>query len=145
MNNLIISDCREQNLERIYELEINNSYNPWTKKMFMDEFANKSSFLKIANFQNNIIGFIIYRINIDEAEIMNLVIDAHCRNNGFGEKLLLYAVEDIKLLCANKIFLEVRDSNKAAIKLYTKNGFKKYNIRKNYYTVEDALLMKKIL
>ncbi|MGZ7144902.1 GNAT family N-acetyltransferase, partial [Streptococcus pyogenes] len=41
------------------------------------------------------------------------------------------------------VFLEVRESNKAARGLYEKFGFKKVGLRKKYYQnpVEDAVLM----
>lgn len=39
---------------------------------------------------------------------------------------------------AKSIFLEVRPSNKAAIKLYEKLGFSEIGVRKNYYPVEGG-------
>jgi ribosomal protein S18 acetylase RimI-like enzyme len=62
-----------------------------------------------------------------------------------------------KLLNINKkslkIFLEVSSSNKFAIKLYEKLGYKAYNERKNYYRsksinaphTQDAILFAKSL
>ena len=48
---------------------------------------------------------------------------------------------------SNKILLEVRASNAAAIKLYLDFGFKEIGLRKDYYRLpegrEDALVMSK--
>lgn len=47
---------------------------------------------------------------------------------------------------AENIFLEVRESNSAAIALYEKCGFKRLSLRKNFYTDpdENAIVMMKI-
>jgi ribosomal-protein-alanine N-acetyltransferase len=53
---------------------------------------------------------------------------------------------DIKKESANKqsgvIFLEVRQSNNAAINLYKSFGFKEIGVRKKYYKNEDALVLR---
>ena len=43
----------------------------------------------------------------------------------------------------NAVYLDVRRSNLAALKLYNKYGFKPLGVRKNYYSKprEDALVM----
>ena len=58
-------------------------------------------------------------------------------------------ITHLKKRCADadivSIFLEVRSSNKKAIRLYEKNGFNELGIRNNYYKNnagwEDAILM----
>ncbi|MDD3923081.1 MAG: ribosomal protein S18-alanine N-acetyltransferase [Endomicrobiaceae bacterium] len=145
MDTLIISNFKEENLEKILEIENKISYNQWTRQMFLDEYNNKSSFFKIAYIQNNIIGFIIYRIILDEAEILNIVVDTPFRGKHFGKELLNNAITDFLNKNIKNIFLEVRKSNLVAINLYKEYGFNEYSIRKNYYNNEDAILMKKTL
>jgi ribosomal-protein-alanine N-acetyltransferase len=47
----------------------------------------------------------------------------------------------------NSIFLEVRESNSAAIALYEKFGFEKLSIRKNFYSFpdENAVVMQLLM
>ena len=65
------------------------------------------------------------------------------------EDLLNEIVFASRAMGSRKIFLEVRISNKPAIELYYKSGFKKVSLRKNYYRLpegrEDALVMVKKL
>ena len=145
MDTLIISNFKEENLEKILEIENKTSYNQWTKQMFLDEYNNTFSSLKIAYFQNNIVGFIIYRIILDEAEIMNVVIDTPFRRKHFGKELLNNAITDFLNKNVKNIFLEVRKNNLIAINLYKEYGFSEYSVREKYYNNEDAILMKKIL
>jgi ribosomal-protein-alanine N-acetyltransferase len=91
------------------------------------------------------VGYIIYSVVLDEAEILNIVIDSCYRGKSFGKQLLNYAIEDIKNKKCLVIFLEVAKKNIVAVNLYSKFDFIKYNIRKNYYKNDDAVLMKKAL
>ena len=76
--------------------------------------------------------------------ITNIAVLPEMRQRGVGkallEKLIEYAVNK-KLVF---LTLEVRVSNKAAISLYEKCGFKEIGRRKNYYEGrEDALLLRR--
>lgn len=92
-----------------------------------------------------VIGFIIYSIIYERAEIVDLIIDPDKRRNGYGEKLINYAIDEIiKNNCQN-ITLEVNCVNYAAVGLYKKVGFEIEAVRKNYYNGSDGYLMKKDL
>lgn len=94
---------------------------------------------------NNILGFLIYSIIYERAEIIDIIIDPNYRQKGLGYSLLNYAIDDIiKNNCEN-ITLEVNCINISAINLYKKSGFKIETIRKNYYNDNDGYLMKKDL
>lgn len=90
-----------------------------------------------------VVGFIIADIFDDRAEIVDIAVEVMHRNVKIGDKLLKHVIN----LCKNcdNITLEVRDNNKAAIKLYKNNGFKTVSIRKKYYSNGsiDALLMQR--
>ena len=79
----------------------------------------------------------------NEAHITNLAVHPEYRGKGIG-RLLLKGMIDYGLSNGIQSFtLEVRESNKAAIGLYSKLGFKKAGSRKGYYsdTKEDAVIM----
>jgi ribosomal-protein-alanine N-acetyltransferase len=111
----------------------------------MDSFFNKNHFFKIAVNDDKVIGYIIYSVIFDESEILNVVVDSFYRGKSFGIQLLNYAIEDIKNKKCLNVFLEVAKKNVIAKNLYLKLGFVEYNIRKNYYKNDDAVLMKKVL
>ena len=72
-----------------------------------------------------------------------MAVDLSERRQGIGKALIkeLLIIADQQKL--NRIFLEVRMSNEAAIRLYEGVGFKKIDCRKNYYEKprEDAWIM----
>lgn len=88
------------------------------------------------------VGFIIYEIIGEEAEIKTIVTSQHARRNGVANFLLKDMLKNLQEKKILKLFLEVEHDNIAAVKLYEKLGFKKFSERKNYYgTGRNALLM----
>lgn len=83
------------------------------------------------------IGFLEISNNYDEAEIYMIWIAPDYRNQGLGQKLLGFMLNEIAQMNIKKIFLEVAINNQSAIKLYEKNHFKICGHRKNYYRKND--------
>ena len=142
MNNLVITDFNIKNIEEILEIEKESFSNHWSKKMFLAEAENKFSRFKICLTDSLIIGFIIYRIVLEEAEILNIVVGDKFRGKSFGRQLLNYAINDIKENKVENIFLEVNEKNIIAQNLYKYGGFVQYSTRQNYYGNDNAVLMK---
>ena len=90
-------------------------------------------------------GFIEYVIAADELQIIDVFVQPKYRRQGLAETVLRELFAKNKHLAS--VYLEVRVSNTAAQNLYTKLGFEKIGIRKNYYSkpVEEAVLMQKKL
>ena len=141
-----IKNCLRENIDIIYEIDKTSSLYNWTKDMFIEELENKNSFFKVLYIDDIIAGYVIYHIIIDEAEILNIVINNKYKKQSLGKYLLEQAINDISKQNTKIIFLEVGEKNIPAINLYSKFGFKEYNRRNNYYkNKETALLMKKSL
>lgn len=145
MNDKLIVDCVKENIDTVCEIDRTGSNYNWTKSMFLAELENKNSFFKVLFADNKIAGYIIYHIIIDEAEILNIVIDNKFKRQNLGKYLLEQTLNDISKKNVKTVFLEVGEKNIPAINLYLKFGFQQYNIRNNYYkNGENAILMKKI-
>ena len=111
--------------------------------MFEESFENKFFKMYVAEEGEKIVGYAAVGLIIPDAEILNIAVDVNYRRQGIGEMLLdtllsLGDKEDV-----SDFFLEVRESNEAAIELYYKKGMEEIGRRKNYYKmpVEDAVLM----
>ena len=87
------------------------------------------------------IGFITFSVNVDTADLQDLFVAETCRNKGVGFALVSGFIEDAESRGLKKLFLEVRESNAPAIKLYEKAGFTFLSVRKKYYSDgENALI-----
>ena len=139
---------RKSDIEIILDIERSSNSYPWTKKNFLD-CLEKNYYCLVQEIQNEVSGFAIQSIAIDESHLLNIGVKKNYRRKGFGEEILNQIILFSKVMGCRKIFLEVRISNIRAIKLYEKEGFRKVDIRKNYYKLregrEDALIMVKRL
>ena len=92
-------------------------------------------------------GFLVSRFIGPEGEILNLVVASSSRRKGVGSRLLAAVMADAKTKNVERVYLEVRESNGAAISLYAKHGFEKTGQRTNYYRdpTENAVVLEKKL
>jgi ribosomal-protein-alanine N-acetyltransferase len=90
-------------------------------------------------------GFILGRHSAGEGEILNLAVTPARRRKGGGGALLKAALEEFSARGVSRVFLEVRESNEAAIAFYGKHGFSKTGTRPGYYREpnEAAIVMQK--
>ena len=91
----------------------------------------------IAERDGQVCGFIVSRDLAGEIEVLNLASAPESRRQGVASALLAS-------LDASEIFLEVRESNAAARKLYEKLGFFAVGTGPEYYDdpVETAIVMR---
>ena len=118
---------------------------PWSEQMLAEEYGNKFFECIIAEIDDKIAGYINYHIIADEYHIANLAVRENFKKQGVATNLLAYLID---MAIKNKsygITLEVRQSNEAAIGLYSKFGFIKEGKRIKYYGNEDAVIMWKYL
>jgi len=92
-------------------------------------------------------GFIIGRQIAGEAEILNLAVSASSRRQGQAKALVERLLLNFHEHSVRTVFLEVRESNSAAIALYETLGFLPVGRRPAYYRdpVEAALVYSKLL
>ena len=121
---------------------------PWSYDAFISELKLRNTKALVALLSaeegERVAGYILGRFAADEMEITNLAVHPELRRRGIARALLWHLVERVRSRGIKKIFLEVRENNKPAIRLYEKFGFKKVGIRRGYYvdTGEDALVMR---
>lgn len=95
------------------------------------------AFIYVYEENNKVIGFIQIEKHFEITDIINIAVDENYQNKGIATELIEFIKNDVE----EKIMLEVRSRNEAAIKTYEKNGFKVINIRKKYYGDDDAIIM----
>ncbi|MEM9878377.1 MAG: ribosomal protein S18-alanine N-acetyltransferase [Pseudomonadota bacterium] len=83
-------------------------------------------------------GFLLARTVADEAEILLIGVLPEHRHNGIGSLLIEAFVQQAQEGGYTKLFLEVRETNTAARKLYCNAGFRKIGHRKDYYLGIDG-------
>lgn len=89
-----------------------------------------------------ILGYFGLRVLSDRAHLANIAVHPGWRGQGLGEFLLLTALEEAFQHERWQVTLEVRPSNRVAIRLYTRAGFHRTGLRQGYYqNGEDGVMM----
>lgn len=115
---------------------------PWDEAALEAELENACSHLYVAIDKDRAVGYAAVYCVCGEADIARVAVLGEYRRQGIATQLLLKSFEDNQADC---VFLDVRESNAAAINLYRSLGFEQVGIRKNYYSdpTENAILMKR--
>jgi ribosomal-protein-alanine N-acetyltransferase len=129
----------------VTQIENKVQTHPWTQKQFLEAVNQYQS--TVIEKQGQVVGFCILQPVLDEANLLLMAVDPSQQGQGLGYQLLTQSLELLENTPV-QIFLEVRESNTAAIKLYEKADFHQIDLRKNYYpkadgTREHAIIMVK--
>ncbi len=117
---------------------------PWPESSFRFEIEkNECSRCWGALLDSKIVGIMVAWLIVDEIHIATFAVDPAYRRQGIAQKLLAHTLIDGLRSGGVKGFLEVREGNLAARKLYEKFGFENVGIRKNYYkdNGENAVML----
>jgi len=128
-------------IPQIYQIELSCYPTPWTMDNFTAEIATSSGFnWCIKNDNNILLGYLFSYIIFDEMFITNICIHQNYHNQKIGSSLLKTILSKAATASINKVFLEVREINHFAIKLYISNGFTIDCVKKNFYTNGDTAI-----
>ncbi|HHB81946.1 MAG TPA: GNAT family N-acetyltransferase [Devosia sp.] len=83
-------------------------------------------------------GFMVLGLAKEEAELLSINVDAKWRNNGVAGAILQAGMQDLVTLGITALFLEVDESNDAAIALYRRFGFAEVGRREGYYLLKNG-------
>ena len=141
LRRLILAD-----LAAIDRIERQSYPTPWSRSMFASELAKTSSICLGAvdtDAGDALVAYLIISRYADAWHVMNVAVQKDYREHGIATKLLSRLFEVTASDDRRGYTLEVRVSNKGAIRLYEKLGFVPRGIRRGYYTDnrEDALIM----
>ncbi len=119
----------------------------WSYPVFAETIRRGAAFA-VAEAQGRVVGYALAEAVFDELHLLQIVVAASHRRQGIGAHLIRW-LEGIPGM--QRILLEARVSNTAAIRFYERMGFAPVGIRPRYYApvrgrpAEDALVMEKRL
>jgi len=145
----------------IVEIEQAAFSDPWSARSFQDALAHPAVFFACARNDSNdsndsnggnggdgdVLGYVVAWFVADEGEIANLAVAPAGWGRGIGRTLLDAALSEARARKANAVYLEVRDSNERARRLYGSREFEEIGRRRNYYQLpdEDAIVLRRTL
>ena len=139
----MIREALKKDFKSIYELGLTLHANYKIINNLEEILSNKTNHLYVYEIDNQVVGFIHYTKLYNSVDLVDVVVNEHYQNQRIGSNLIDYMITSLKP--NDKIYLEVNTNNKKAISLYQKFGFKVINIRKNYYGIDDAYVMERVM
>lgn len=138
-------DIREltyADLPRVIAIERRAFPTPWSLAMFVLELSKSSGVCLAAVHEGRLAGYLICSRYDTVWHVMNVAVDLDHRHQGVASALLAELYERVGDDSA-RFTLEVRRSNRVAIHLYEREGFRAAGLRRRYYqdNGEDALVM----
>lgn len=145
MTALLIIDERNchRYLEQIVEIENLSFPSPWSLRLFEEEIRNPISHFWLLAVEGVPVSYICFWLIPGEIQLISLAVHPDQRGRGFARFMLEKMIELGVSRGIQTVWLEVRTSNLAAQRLYSRQGFKETGRRARYYkdTNEDAIVM----
>lgn len=113
-----IRELKKEDIDRVVYLEETFLGESLGKEILEEECDSKIAKFYVATIHDTIVGYIGRYAYLDEAEILNFVVDEAYQRQGIGQKLLNKIKEDLPSL--KKITLEVRASNQKSHLVFIK-------------------------
>ncbi len=141
---LLIRRFTPADLSRVYQIETESFKDPYHPIFLMNLYELYSDTFFVAEWAGRITGYIIARKVGDKGHIIAIAVARDFRNRGIGRVLMETVEKALVEKGVREIWLEVRVSNKAAIKFYRKLGYCEAGVQELYYADgEAALILKK--
>ncbi len=140
-----LRDMTAGDLDEVLRIEQGVHAHPWTRGNFSD--ALESGYVcRVYEVAGAMLGFFVLMPAVDEMHLLDISIAATHQRRGLGRGLLEAALQIARGMNMQRMLLEVRPSNTAAIALYSKAGFAEIGRRRGYYPAEnnareDAIVM----
>ncbi len=140
-----IRNMTGEDLKRVAGIEAENFSVPWTEKDFQDFLNREDTIFLVAEEDGKAAGYIGAVCSAEEGDITNVSVSEENRRKGIGTALVRELVRRTEEKGISRLFLEVREKNKTAVRLYEKAGFSPVGRRRKYYRdpQEDAVVMKR--
>ena len=142
---ITIRPARASDILSVGLIERDSFSDPWGSREFTTAVESPQTIFSVAaDGSGVVVGYAIAVAVADEAEILNLAVHSAHRSAGIGGKLLDTMLAKLRESGAENVYLEVRESNASARKLYESRGFEEISRRRRYYRnpVEDSLVLR---
>jgi len=119
---------------------------PWTRGNFEDSLAAGNYAQVLRSEQGLLLGYLLALPGYDEMHLLNITVLPQQQGRGHARQMLDALVEVCRGRGFSQVWLEVRQSNAHARRVYARYGFTEVGLRRAYYpaeggTREDAILM----
>lgn len=140
-----VQPARLLDVPAIVEIERAVFSDPWSAQSFREALGHPAVYFSCAcRDDGDVLGYVVAWFVADEGEIANLAVARAAWGAGIGRALLDAALLEAVSREVTAVYLEVRESNERARRLYESRDFEQVGRRRGYYRrpVEDAIVLR---
>ena len=143
MSELYIERLSLKHVEDVLLVEQLSFADPWSRESCRYELVeNELAYYYGCFMEQRLLGFGGFWQILTEGHITNVAVHPDFRSQGLGKLLVTHMMCYCRALGGTAMTLEVRQSNTAALALYSKFGFASVGVRPHYYDdLENAVIM----
>ena len=135
---------REPDVTAVARAEASTFSSPWREDTLRSLLGRSDAELWVADLDGEVAGYaILWRI-LKDGELASIVVREELRGQGIGSALLVWMLGVAERAGVRNLYLEARESNQGALRLYRGCGFEEVGVRERHYEhpQEDALVLK---
>lgn len=131
----VLQPMQADDLEAVIAIEQTAYSHPWTRGNFRDALAS-GYWAQCLRVQDELLGYVVAMAGVQEAHLLNITVAPARQGQGWAQMML-----DALSLWSRRqqgewLWLEVRESNRRALQVYERYGFRRVGLRKDYYPAD---------
>ncbi|MES2975127.1 MAG: ribosomal protein S18-alanine N-acetyltransferase [Pseudomonadota bacterium] len=128
----------EAQLDEVLRVEHSAYAHPWSRGNFTDSL--KSGYqAQMLLADDTLLGYFVAMKGVDEVHLLNITVAPAWQSQGWGRVMLDALALWARGQGAEWLWLEVRQSNHRAARIYERQGFRRVGERRSYYPAADGL------
>ncbi len=131
-NRVTLAPMSQDDLDAVIAIEQTAYSHPWTRGNFRDSL-NPLFEAQCLWLDGELLGYFLAMHGVEEMHLLNITVAPDRQGQGWGHMMLDALSLMSRHAGAQWLWLEVRQSNLRALKVYERYGFKQVSIRKDYY------------
>ena len=134
-NAVTLSPMLPDHLDAIMAIEQTAYSHPWSRGNFRDSL-NPLFDARCLWLDSELLGYFLAMRGFEEMHLLNITVAPDRQGQGWGHMML----DALSLLSRHEgaqwLWLEVRQSNQRALRVYERYGFRQVSLRKDYYPAD---------
>lgn len=116
---------------------------PWTDEDFLTCLRQRNCIGMVAEYDQKIVGFMIYELHKSRLHILNFAVDPDVRRVGIGTQMVLRLIDKLSQQRRNEILIEIRERDLDTQLFFKKQNFRAVCVLRHHFddTEEDAYTM----
>jgi ribosomal-protein-alanine N-acetyltransferase len=115
----------------------------WDREEFIRALRQRECIGMVAEVNDEIVGYMIYELHKNRIHVINFAVAPKYQRSGVGSQMVAKLVYKLNYQRRNRIALEVRETNLAALNFFKACGFQAAALLRGFYedSPEDAITM----